>query len=103
MGARPLPRVLELGASEAADFPAFDHVGPLLHAWSLAVPHPTEGQGVLRVAAPLPADMYGPMWKTRPIWPASAAQAADWPRLAEAQGSLRHDLALKGASGESAG
>eukprot|EP00964_Phaeocystis_antarctica_P120921 scaffold84657_cov48-Phaeocystis_antarctica.AAC.1 len=28
-----------------------------------------------------------PMWKTRPIWPASAAQAADWPRLAEARGS----------------
>ena len=24
------------------------------------------------------------------IWPASAAQAADWPRLAEAPGSLRH-------------
>eukprot|EP00964_Phaeocystis_antarctica_P105788 scaffold70766_cov60-Phaeocystis_antarctica.AAC.1 len=43
------------------------------------------------------------MWKTRPIWPASMAQAADWPRLAEAQGSLRHDLSLKGASGEPAG
>ena len=43
------------------------------------------------------------MWKTRPIWPASAAQAADWPRLAEAQGSLRHDLSLNGASGEPAG
>ena len=43
------------------------------------------------------------MCKTRPIWPASAAQAADWPRLAEARGSLRHDLALKGASGEPAG
>ena len=43
------------------------------------------------------------MWKTRPIWPASAAQEADWPRLAEAQGSLRHDLSLKGASGEPAG
>ena len=43
------------------------------------------------------------MWKTRPVWPASAAQAADWPRLAEARGSLRHDLALKGASGEPAG
>ena len=43
------------------------------------------------------------MWKTRPIWPASAAQQADWPRLAEAQGSLRHDLSLKGASGEPAG
>ena len=31
---------------------------------------------------------------------ASAAQAADWPRLAEARGGLRHDLALKGAPGE---
>eukprot|EP00964_Phaeocystis_antarctica_P096254 scaffold62596_cov54-Phaeocystis_antarctica.AAC.2 len=44
-----------------------------------------------------------PMCKTRPIWPASAAQAADWPRLAEAQGRLRHGLSLKGASGEPAG
>ena len=43
------------------------------------------------------------MWKTRPIWPASAAQAADWPRLADVRGSLRHDLVLKGASGEPAG
>ena len=43
------------------------------------------------------------MWKTRPIWPASAAQVADWPRLAVARGSLRHDLAQKGASGEPAG
>ena len=40
---------------------------------------------------------------TANIWPASAAQAAGWPRLAEARGSLRHDLALKGASGEPAG
>ena len=31
---------------------------------------------------------------------ASAAQAAAWPRLAEARGSLEHDLALKEASGE---
>jgi hypothetical protein len=44
-----------------------------------------------------------PRWKTVPIWPASAAQAADWPRLAEVQGSLDHDLALKGASEEPAG
>ena len=28
--------------------------------------------------------------QARYIWPASAAQAADWPRLAEAPGSLRH-------------
>ena len=32
-----------------------------------------------------------------------AAQAADWPRLAEARGSLEHDLARRGASGEPAG
>ena len=30
------------------------------------------------------------------------AQAADWPRLAEARGSLEHDLSLKEASGEPA-
>ena len=34
---------------------------------------------------------------------ASAAQAADWPRLAEARGSLRHTLAVQEASGEPAG
>ena len=28
------------------------------------------------------------------MWPASAAQEADWPRLAEACGSLGHPLAL---------
>ena len=32
-----------------------------------------------------------------------ASQAADWPRLAEAPGSSRHALALRGASGEPAG
>ena len=31
---------------------------------------------------------------------ARAAQAIDWPRLAETRGSLRHALALTGASGE---
>ena len=47
-----------------------------------------------------------PMWDSRPTWPAQAVQAArpaDWPRLAAAWGSLEHDLALKGASGEPAG
>ena len=43
---------------------------------------------------------FKPMWKTRPVWPASAAQAADWPRLAGAWRSLRHDLTLREASGE---
>eukprot|EP00964_Phaeocystis_antarctica_P093102 scaffold60007_cov32-Phaeocystis_antarctica.AAC.2 len=44
-----------------------------------------------------------PMSETSPLWPARAAQAADWPRLAEARGSLRHGLVLRGASGEPAG
>ena len=44
-----------------------------------------------------------PMWITRPILPASAAQAADWPRLAEARGSLEHNLALKEAPGAPVG
>ena len=53
------------------------------------------------------------MSKARPKWPASAVQAADrprlaeagrgWPRLAEARGSLEHDQALIEASGEPAG
>ena len=34
---------------------------------------------------------------------ASAAQAADWPSLAEARGSLRHTLAVQEVSGEPAG
>ena len=34
---------------------------------------------------------------------ASAAHAAGWPRLAEARGSLRRGLALRGASGGAAG
>ena len=45
-------------------------------------------------------------WKPRPalMRPASihAAQPAEWPSLAEALGSLRHDLALRAASGEPA-
>ena len=41
--------------------------------------------------------------KQGPVWPASAARAADWPRPAEAPGSLSHALALKEASGEPAG
>ena len=39
------------------------------------------------------------------MWPARihAARAAGWPRLAEARGSLRRDLALQEASAEPAG
>ena len=40
------------------------------------------------------------MSERSPVWPASAA---DWPRLAEARGSLRRALALRGASGKPAG
>ena len=43
------------------------------------------------------------MSKAGPAWTASAARAADWPRLAEAPGSLEHTLALKEASGAPAG
>ena len=39
------------------------------------------------------------MSKPRPVWPASAA---DWPRLADAWGSLWRALALKAAAGEPA-
>eukprot|EP00964_Phaeocystis_antarctica_P050640 scaffold29486_cov48-Phaeocystis_antarctica.AAC.2 len=39
------------------------------------------------------------MSKAGPAWTASAARAADWPRLAEAPGSLEHELALKEALG----
>ena len=38
--------------------------------------------------------LFVPMSK-RPVWLASAAQPADWPRLAEACGRLRHELALR--------
>eukprot|EP00964_Phaeocystis_antarctica_P037380 scaffold21348_cov35-Phaeocystis_antarctica.AAC.1 len=41
--------------------------------------------------------------KTRPVWPASTDHEADWPRMAEAGGSLRDGLARKAASGEPAG
>ena len=37
-----------------------------------------------------------PMSKTRPMWLASAAQAADWRWLAEAWSSLSHDLEASG-------
>ena len=43
------------------------------------------------------------MWRARPTWPATAAQAADWPMLAEDRGSLVCGLALKEACGEPAG
>ena len=39
----------------------------------------------------------------RPMADMNAAQAAVWPRRAEARGSLDHDLALREASGEPAG
>ena len=41
----------------------------------------------------------GSMSRPRPVWPSSAASAADWPRLAEARASLRRHL--KAASGAS--
>ena len=41
--------------------------------------------------------------KSRPVGPASADQTADWPRLADACGGLRHEQTLRAASGEPAG
>ena len=47
------------------------------------MPHPTEGQGVLRVAAPLPADLHG---LVAALWPQlSADDPASWPRVSLAQ------------------
>ena len=43
-----------------------------------------------------------PVLTPRLVWPARAAQAADQPRLVGARGSLRRDLALRGASAEPA-
>ena len=39
-------------------------------------------------------------WNPRPVWPASAAQAADFLSLADARGSPEQDLVPKEASGE---
>ena len=41
--------------------------------------------------------------ENKALWPASAAQAADWPRLAEARGSQEHSPALREAPGAPAG
>ena len=43
------------------------------------------------------------VWKKQGLHGRPAAQATDWPKLAEAPGSLRHALALTGAFGEPAG
>ena len=47
--------------------------------------------------------LYAALSESRPVGPASAAQAADWPRLAGARGSLELGVALKEASGAPAG
>ena len=44
-----------------------------------------------------------PVAETSPIRPASAAQPANLPRLAEARGSLKHGVTLAGAFGAPAG
>ena len=73
---------------------AFEACATLLANWTARFfechPHP-------------PVAVLAPCEEQRPVWPASAAQPADWPRLAEAPDSLRHDLALRGACGEPAG
>ena len=61
--------------------------------------HGSTSQWVL----PLTPARWAATSKLSPVWPASAARATDWPRLAAARGGLRHDLALTEASGEPAG
>ena len=65
--------------------------------WIIASPRGL-GQFALQHAPPAPDQAQGrlqprvglPMWRARPVWPASinAARAAGWPRLAGAWGSL---------------
>eukprot|EP00964_Phaeocystis_antarctica_P003418 scaffold1839_cov60-Phaeocystis_antarctica.AAC.2 len=40
-----------------------------------------------------------PVWKPRPVWPASQKASANWPRLVEAEGRPKLDLALVGRAG----
>jgi 23S rRNA pseudouridine1911/1915/1917 synthase len=50
----------------------------LLHAWSLSVPHPTQGQPPLTLRAPLPADMLSIVSQ---LWPSLPVDPAAWPHL----------------------
>ena len=52
---------------------------PLLHAWSLTVPHPDAARGALRVRAPLPADLAAVVAR---LWPGlEVMDPESWPRV----------------------
>eukprot|EP00929_Paragymnodinium_shiwhaense_P053987 TRINITY_DN27063_c0_g1_i1.p1 TRINITY_DN27063_c0_g1~~TRINITY_DN27063_c0_g1_i1.p1 ORF type:complete len:401 (-),score=95.81 TRINITY_DN27063_c0_g1_i1:165-1367(-) len=51
---------------------------PLLHAWSLEVPHPKASRGDLAVQAPLPPDMASCI---KELWPELGEDPAEWPKL----------------------
>lgn len=62
---------------------------PLLHAWSMAVPHPSSALGTLEVRAPLPSDMLRVVAR---LWPELPTDPSAWPRVSlasmdEADGS----------------
>ena len=55
---------------------------PLLHAWSMAVPHPSSARGTLEVRAPLPDDMLRVVAR---LWPQLPTDPSAWPRMSLAQ------------------
>ena len=85
----------------------FARTAPQLRAELLRSCKPTlslvQTVSTLPSAFPRELNTCGPMSRPQPVRPASAANAAGWPRLAVAWGSLRRDLALRGASGVPAG
>ena len=58
-----------------------------------APPVAVTGKYQILMASSVHSTTTAPMSKISPPWPASAAQAADWPWLAEARGSLGHPFA----------
>ncbi len=82
----------------------FARTAPQLRAELLRSCKPTlslvQTVSTLPSAFPRELNTCGPVSTPQLVWPASAANAAGWPRLAVARGSLRRDLALRGASGE---
>ena len=67
------------------------------------LPRPEQVQSRMSLSRAVHGTGRAAKWKRRPLWPARAAQAADWPRLAGAWRSLRRDLALREAYGYPAG
>ncbi|EOD32850.1 hypothetical protein EMIHUDRAFT_230216 [Emiliania huxleyi CCMP1516] len=55
---------------------------PLLHAWSMSVPHPAPAAPPLQVRAPLPPDMAALVER---LWPELGLDPAAWPQLSLSQ------------------